>query len=630
MNSDKGTVFYKSMIKMNRLDSELSGGDALIIVPPFASLDKPSLGGHILQSCARKVGCEVKVLYANLILAAEIGEINYEAICYAPIQDFIGERLFASAAYNLPPLGSDGFSDRFDNSRYIYEYPNISTKIELPDLKSLEEKAAKWVSTISEAVIQHDFKVIGCTSTFEQTAASVALLNRIKRACPEIVTIIGGANCLGEMAEGILSLGATIDYVFSGASETSFPSFLKDIYEGRCPSDRIIYGKPCMNLEDIPTPDFAEFYRQIEIWLPNSSIVENGNIWLPYESSRGCWWGQKHQCTFCGLNGETIKFRQKSADRVLGELKELLKDHPTKNVCMSDCNMPYEYFKTLIPGLSNEIPEVNIFYELKSNLSLEDVVALKKAGIAIVQPGIESLSTPCLKLMNKGVSARQNINLLRYARCVSLALGWNILFAFPGDQLEEYQHMLEILPLMRHLHPPLGLSHLSIERFSQYFVHPDKYGIRNIHSIDEYSAILPQDADIAKIAYHFVADYKSESKEHPDLMQELKKEIESWRSSWVSDVVVPALAVTDLGNDLYLLLDTRALPGTQEINFLTHDQASVVLTGGSPGSRDEIDWALKKKLIVKLDSKYVPLATARPELLHKFETESKNSSSIGS
>ncbi len=615
---------------MNLLDSELSGGDALIIVPPFGALDKPSLGSHILQSCAQRFGVEVNVLYANLILAAEIGEINYEAISYTMFQDFIGERLFVSAAYNLPPLGSDGFSDRFDNSQYICKSPNMPTGIELPDLKGLEEKAAKWVSTISEAVVQHDFKVIGCTSTFEQTAASVALLNKIKRACPEIVTIIGGANCLGEMAEGILSLGATIDYIFSGESETSFPSFLKDIQEERRPSNRIIYGKPCMNLDDIPTPDFTEFYRQIKIWLPNSALVEHGGIWLPYESSRGCWWGQKHQCTFCGLNGETIKFRQKSANRVLDELKELLKSHPTKNVCMTDCIMPYEYFNTLIPRLSNEIPEANIFYELRPNLSLEDVAALKKAGIARLQSGIESFSTPCLKLMNKGVSARQNIKLLRYARSVGLALGWNMLFALPGDQLEEYQHMFEILPLMHHLHPPLGLSHLSIERFSQYFVHPDKYGIRNIHPIDEYSATLPQDADIAKIAYHFVADYKSESKEHPDLMQELKKEIESWRSSWVSDVVVPALAVTDLEKDLYLLLDTRALPGTQEINFLTHDQASVVLTGGSPGSRDEIDWALKKKLSVNLDSKYVPLATARPELLHKFETESKNSSSIGS
>lgn len=30
---------------------------------------------------------------------------------------------------------------------------------------------------------------------------------------------------------------------------------------------------------------------------------------LLYEASLGCWWGEKHHCTFCGLNGTTMKFR---------------------------------------------------------------------------------------------------------------------------------------------------------------------------------------------------------------------------------------------------------------------------------------------------------------------------------
>lgn len=605
---------------MNFFNSEPIGG-SLIIVPPFASLDKPSLAAHILQSCGRKAGFEVKVLYANFILAAEIGEMNYEMLCYTPIQDMIGERLFASAAFNLPPLGGDGFKDRLNNSWLDYEYENVIPKVEPPDIRNLEPNVVKWLEKVNEAVIQNNFKVIGCTTSFEQTAASVALLNTIKHTFPEIITIIGGANCLGEMAKGILSLSSSIDYVFSGEGEISFPAFLKDIKEDRRPKDHIIYGKPCMNLDKIPIPDFTEFYRQLEFWLPNSSIVDSNNIWLTYESSRGCWWGEKHQCTFCGLNGEIIRYRQKSADCLLNELKELLKNHPTKNVCMTDNNMPYEYFKTLVPRLNNEIPNANIFYQIKANQSLNNIMALKKSGIALIQPGIESLSTPCLKLMNKGVTAGQNINLLRYARSTGMALSWNILCAIPGDKLEEYYHMLNILPLMHHLHPPLGLSHLSIERFSQYFVHPDKYGISNMQYLDAYSAIFPHCADIEKIAYHFVADYNSESKEHPDVMYKLKEEISSWRNSWDLSSAPPTLAVTDLGSDLYILFDTRELPGTQKIYFLTSDQASVALTGESLESKDEIEWALKKKLIVKIDSKYIPLATARPDILHKFESD---------
>lgn len=74
---------------MTQLDFDpfLRDADALIIVPPFASLDRPSLGAHPLQACAREAGLRVSVLYANLILGSEMGEIKYQAICYAPTSD---------------------------------------------------------------------------------------------------------------------------------------------------------------------------------------------------------------------------------------------------------------------------------------------------------------------------------------------------------------------------------------------------------------------------------------------------------------------------------------------------------------------------------------------------------------
>ena len=37
---------------------------------------------------------------------------------------------------------------------------------------------------------------------------------------------------------------------------------------------------------------------------------------IPLETSRGCWWGMKHHCIFCGLNGKQMAFQDKSPDRV--------------------------------------------------------------------------------------------------------------------------------------------------------------------------------------------------------------------------------------------------------------------------------------------------------------------------
>jgi ribosomal peptide maturation radical SAM protein 1 len=605
------------------LSSHIYSKDNLIIIPPFASLFRPSIGVHILQSCAQKNGFKVGILYANIIFGADIGINTYEKICGDMNGTLVGEQIFTLSAYGTSPFEKD-FDDFASSNACKSENISNYSGIGMHEIRSLELKALKWTDTIARAVVKKCFKIVGCTTTFQQTASSIALLKRIKFYDPDVITIIGGANCQGIMAEGIRSLSNAVDYVFSGESEVSFVEFLKDIKEKRSSASSILYGAPCSNLDDIPIPDFTDFYEQIRAWIPNCSLIGNRNIWLPYESSRGCWWGQKHQCTFCGINSETIKFRQKSPERVMFELKELLKKHPNKNICMVDNIMPRSYFKTLLPYLSIELPGINIFYEQKANLSLDDVIALKKAGIAVIQPGIESLSTRCLKLVNKGISARQNIALLRYARSVGLALNWNLLYAIPHDKIVDYKTVLEILPFLHHLHPPASLSAVSIIRFSPYFENPNKYEISNIYPIALNGATFPENGTKEKASYFFTANYKSESMDQPEIMKKFKKEIESWYDSWATKEIPPILSVTDIGDDRYLLLDTRELYGTKKIQFIEHNQALLILAGKTNNPKEDIKWALENKLIVELDSKYVPLATALPNILGEFESEFKS------
>jgi len=76
------------------------------------------------------------------------------------------------------------------------------------------------------------FRMAGATSTYHQTAAGCALLAQVKRAQPTVITAMGGANCEGEMARGIASLSAPIDYIFSGECESAFADFLRRVVSG--------------------------------------------------------------------------------------------------------------------------------------------------------------------------------------------------------------------------------------------------------------------------------------------------------------------------------------------------------------------------------------------------------------
>ncbi len=602
----------------DKLRQLLRDADVLLIVPPFTTARMPSLAAHLLQASAARAGFRVDVLYANLILSAIVGSGRYEAICGTMSTDsLVGERFFAAAAYDLPLLGR-----RASRVQPIGDASSAKNdRISPIEFSRLAASATDYADAVAAAIAQRGYKIVGCTTMYQQTAASVSLLRRLKRLRPDVITIIGGANCEGPMADGIAGVEPHIDFVFSGECDGAFPDFLEKVFSGTLPDARIVRGQALLALDDIPRPSYGDFFEQLEAYSPDS--VRASDVRIPYETSRGCWWGEKHHCTFCGLNGLGMMSREKSADRVIGDLTELMAEHPSRNVHMADNIMPHTYFRTLIPRLAVELPNVSIFYEQKSNLSLQRVVALRAAGVTEIQPGIEALSSSLLKRMCKGVSAAQNIALLRYARSAELRqVWWNLLYDFPGDQRHEYEETLAILPLLRHLSPPTVVGRLSIDRFSPYFDHPERYAIKGIRPIEEYRDVFPATADVVNLAYHFKADYASAARAYPTVIRAIKREVAAWRKAWSSESGhPPELSIHRLSDNVFLLRDTRGLLLTEEVRLLDRREATVALVARRFEASALVDWAIEHKLGVQLDGLWVPLATAPSELLVEFEEE---------
>jgi ribosomal peptide maturation radical SAM protein 1 len=586
----------------------------LIIVPPFARLDRPVLGVHLLQAVARQSGKDVRILYANLALAGVIGVERYNAFCYGPIDALLGERYFARAAHGLSPIrqcrsGVDRAPAR--GARRDGEFSD-------EEFSELQESACAWCDHIVRQIARLRIPVVGSTTTFGQTNPSVAILKRLKASSPETRTIIGGANCEEEMADGIASLSNAIDHVFSGESEDTFVDFLSRL-DGGGDIPRIIVGAPYPALDQLPAPDFNDYYAQFRALLPPRQSIDLSDVWLPYETSRGCWWGQKHHCTFCGMNGGQLSFRAKRPDRVIQDLRQIRDNHPSNQIVMADNIMPINYFADLLPRLRDELPGLHIFYEQKANLSLQKVLALSQAGVTAIQPGIESFSTDLLRHMKKGVSAAQNVALLRYARTVGLAAKWYLLYGFPGDKAVWYEQIVALLPLVRHLPPPTGVFPITIDRFSPYHYRASELGLRNLRPIDAYFDVFPESADIDAIAYQFKAEYESGSLSSSTLGDALAKGVGAWKKAWEDDTQ-PQLLVWKLAPDAFILYDTRAIPGNDVIEFIDADKAAVALVGAAKGAAGEsVEWGLKRGACVRLEDRIVPLATSSIETLGAFE-----------
>lgn len=590
----------------------------LLIVPPFLRLNSGSLGVHLLQACAQEQGHKVVVLYANLFFAQFIGESNYNGITFSHERSILGDRVFAHAAYGIGHLGFNGQS----------QLANYVEKVRIQDEKTLvldhqllhqaSQAAVIFTELLAEVIAAHNFSCVGCTSMFSQTAASVAFLNEIKRQDANITTLIGGANCAGEMAQGIVSLSDQIDYVFNGESETVFVDLLAQLKSGHKPNDKIIVGERCDDLDSLPDVDYYDYYQQIGV---SEVGVDMSLLHMPYESSRGCWWGQKHHCTFCGVY--EMRYRQKSSSKVLQQLKRLLAEHPSNYVLFVDDIMPRSFFKELLPRIPRHLPEIQFFIDQKADLSLQKMRALKDAGAYDILPGIETLSTPLLKLLDKGVTARQNIQLLRYAKSCHMYVTWYFLYGIVGETVEHYQQMAKLLPLLTHLHPPVFFQEMMLMRFGLYVAQQDNFAVNNVQPLSVYQDILPKHADIERLAYYYSAEYPTIRSEAPEVFAQVDELVGQWRQLWLtSSTKPPQLNISQVGSQ-YVLLDTRIINTGARIKFLGANQAAAALVGHPLHLCPEdwpIDWAVKNHLAIVQDGWVIPLATADAELLQQFES----------
>lgn len=606
--------------------SVIGTGEILIIVPPFGSLIDMCLGPHILQALAEKNKYKTDILYLNMLLASIIGVERYQEIHEAPLSWMLGERLFARSAYGLPALGKspelcpDEALSISGKKNYVKMFYGKEHHFDLDFYLKIEGICNSFIDEVQSIFASLNYKIIGCTSTtIGQNNCSIALLKGIKKYSPDTITIIGGTNCEGDMAEGIASLSSrAIDYIFSGESERIFLDFLKSYSSKKLPSQRILIGEPLSDLNTLPFPDYQVFYNQYVLFLGESKLKKI-KIW--YEASRGCWWAQKSKCTFCGI--PKVSFRKKTTNKVLNELKRIEKAYPDKLIYMTDNIMHPTYQKELLHALSKKEGFPSLGYQLRASIDLKCLVNLKNAKINAILPGLETFSTHLLKLMSKGITGRQSLLFLRNVVSVGIYTDWFLVWGFPGDKISDYEKLLALLPLVRHLQPPRKLLPMMLMRFSLYHNNQKRYHIKNLRPWAVFNMIYPDEVNIDKLANYYIGEFSSAAYENPGIIREIANEVASWEKKWKSSKLIMKNFI-----DHYAIYDNRDLFEKGKYHLLDYQQAKVIMTSCVYNESEILKWAVEEKLGVVLDSWYIPLVTASPELLLAFEENKSISNKI--
>lgn len=511
-----------------------------LINMPFSDANRPALSltqlKHVVES---DLQASVDIHYLNQEFALLFGDELYSRISQEYIKG-LGDWIFRHLVF--PEV--EGDVDKY----LMRHFPgkDLDSMELIESLLNVRGQLSQNLDALIERFKLYEADLVGFTSMFSQNIACFALAKKLKKLNKDVIIVMGGANCETPMGEQIVRNVPQVDFVFSGPSTISFNSFIGNLIQGKldqCHSIAGVFSKQNVErgsivkrigeekpLDEYIPLDYDSFIETFDNNFPDLRLTKR----LLFETSRGCWWGERSHCTFCGLNSESMNYRAMEKDVAVKQFESIFKyaDDCYYFSCVDNI-LSQKYTKDVIPYIYP--PEnISIFYEVKPSLKKHEIKLLADKKINALQPGIESLATSTLILMKKGSNAFGNIVFLKNSLHYGVTPEWNLLVGFPGEKEAVYKKYMDELRDLVHLPPPGGCFPVRFDRYSPYFNESRKYGL-DLTPYEFYNHIYPFDEEtIRDIAYYFQdKNYAAEyAMDMWKWISPLNKEIFHWVDVW--------------------------------------------------------------------------------------------------
>ncbi|MBM7077200.1 RiPP maturation radical SAM C-methyltransferase [Micromonospora sp. MMS20-R1-14] len=505
---------------------------------PWNSATRPSIQVGILRSVAEAEGWQVDSHYAYLdfySMAPQILGLSDDD--WAQAYELIAERL-----YHLS-VGDWIFSRRGAAPEERAAYVDLLRSKRVDEtsigvIDALRAVADRHVAATTERLLAAEPQVIGFTSMFSQNGATLAVAERLREAGYTGTIVLGGSNCEGSMGRALLANFPALDAVVDGPGEEALAALLAQVAADqpvRSAGRLVARGEGTAQVAElvpadrltVPMPNYDGFFEQLST--AGLDRLEP-DVSLPVEFSRGCWWGAKTHCTFCGLNGATMRYRSKHPDSVAGELRHLMDRYGVLDFFAVDNILDLGYLDTALPAVEELRSDHSLFFEVKANMEWADIRRMRRAGVRSVQPGIESLSTEGLRALRKGATAFLNVRFLLGCAEYGVRADWNILTGYPGEAPASILAQIDLVASLSHLVPP-HVTLIRFDRFSPYVESPAEYGLTLTKPFPGYRFAYPalSESDLWNIAYHFEGEFTDDPR-NVELRRRLAARIRLWRS----------------------------------------------------------------------------------------------------
>lgn len=240
---------------------------------------------------------------------------------------------------------------------------------------------------------------------------------------------------------------------------------------------RVIRGTTIEDMSILPAPDFDG--------LPLDRYLAPELV-LPYDPTRGCYWGV---CTFChyGLaEVGTAKYRQRPVETVLDHLQALRQKYDTRVFYFSQDVFPPRMATSIARGIAQRGIDVKWGTDMRPERSLtaERCRELSSGGQLSAALGIESAAPRVLSLIDKGIPIETVRDAVLHLSRAGVAVEAMCFTDFPT---ETYDEAIESVHFVESLADDLSLfilGRFDLTHGSLVLQRPGEFGIKEVWGVD--------------------------------------------------------------------------------------------------------------------------------------------------
>ena len=504
----------------------------LIVVPPFASLDFPSIEASVLKSSILQEGHEGRVLYLNRDFATFLGTEAYSEIAEIPptygAAEWVGIGRVSESKYQATNIQSRRFEyfinylkgecciDEETATRLTYAKVRINEFIVNSEINDACEDADLILVCCRHQQLGfaamlgsrlEDLEVRAASYLFGQQVNTEEQARELTRVFPHYSGVIYQMNP---------------KLIAEHLSELTKVESVAGVYNRSWDNSTLEPMRQTRNLETVP--DFSDFF--------SNSSSDSYSV-LPFQMSHGCWWAEKSHCNFCGLIQAREQYLSLGKVESQNNLQKLIGDHEILHIVFAD-----HLFDTRQPDEALEIPiltefDTSFFCELKASTPRKKIEKLVSLGMITAEFGIESLDANTLRTIGKGANVFQNICALKWSVELGFSAFWSWIIGFEGETRESLDAQLSLAKKLFHLPPPLHATRVRLERRSPLFDAPGKNGMECIRPQEAFLHTFPLPTDSLMLISNYF-EYRSINDEDMfnDKLQSIKRLVVEWRRAW--------------------------------------------------------------------------------------------------